>query len=357
MYFGYIFVCLFLFETQIGESKLVSLFVIHRHADRSPVISYPTDPYACHWKEGLGVLSQVGIQRMKDFGKIYRQKYGNFWPVKSDVKVRSSRVDRVIKSTKALLDGVYSDDFLFNPIPIDAKPTNEDNMLFPIVNNCDKYREELVRVFKSHENVAWFNSQNKLWSHLAKNSGENITKLDPADRLQIVNFQDTFLVQRRYKLKLPPWMTDSVYDQFHAASIKETQIIYSTTLLQRLSSGLIFNEVRKQMEAIKKGKHADKVHIYATHDVKLASMLMAMKAFNGKLVPYGTSIVFEFHSNEKRINDHRIKTFYLNDTSTAKFHPLKVAGCSEHSGCSFDEFNTLVKDLIPVDWSKECASK
>lgn len=45
-----------------GLRTLRMIAIVHRHGDRSPTETYPTDPYLAHrWHGGLGALSEVGI--------------------------------------------------------------------------------------------------------------------------------------------------------------------------------------------------------------------------------------------------------------------------------------------------------
>jgi len=75
-----------------------TLFVVHRHGDRSPIRTYPKDPYGDpkYWPDGWSQLTIAGKQRLYKLGKFLRRHYAYF--LTSDpreVKVRSSGAFRV----------------------------------------------------------------------------------------------------------------------------------------------------------------------------------------------------------------------------------------------------------------------
>lgn len=47
--------------------------------------------------------------------------------------------------------------------------------------------------------------------------------------------------------------------------------------------------------------------------------------------------------------------FLLRESHAVNIHVVPVQGCEENP-CPLDKFHKLVKDVIPVDWRKECLS-
>ena len=61
------------------NGELLSLQVIHRHGDRTPVYLLPSDPYVNYsFPEGLGGLINEGKQRLFRYGQALRRRYSNY---------------------------------------------------------------------------------------------------------------------------------------------------------------------------------------------------------------------------------------------------------------------------------------
>ena len=126
-----------------GEYNLAHVFTLSRHGDRSSITPYAFDGYAPHdvWPDGLGQLTQVGIEQTFLLGKWLESSYGNF--VKSNynmstIHVRSSDIDRAIMSAQAMMAGLFyrSNSSLekfglhWRPVPIHTVPA--------VGSNCEK---------------------------------------------------------------------------------------------------------------------------------------------------------------------------------------------------------------------------
>ncbi|KAJ4440008.1 hypothetical protein ANN_08139 [Periplaneta americana] len=112
---------------------------IFRHGDRSPVSSYPTDPYnnVSYWPAGWGQLTNAGKQQQYELGQWLRKRYSKFLPEmynREDIFVRSTDVDRTLMSAESNLAGLYpprqwqkwSANISWQPIPIHTVPENMD---------------------------------------------------------------------------------------------------------------------------------------------------------------------------------------------------------------------------------------
>lgn len=125
-------------HAQSSESEgLMHLVVIHRHGERAPVGSFPTDPNRHYvWPMGLGQLTTKGRRTMHKLGKYLRKRYASFlsWDPR-EVEVRSSPAVRCYDSAALLLYGMYPAtgpwqewmaDQDWQPVPITRLPEGTD---------------------------------------------------------------------------------------------------------------------------------------------------------------------------------------------------------------------------------------
>ena len=96
------------------EAHLIGIAILHRHGDRAPVFTFPTDEYPCTdpkiWPEGLGQLTDVGKKRIFRIGQFFRQTYN----LSRDMTIycRSSPTDRCLVSAELLLAAAFPPDRL-----------------------------------------------------------------------------------------------------------------------------------------------------------------------------------------------------------------------------------------------------
>ncbi|GBN33040.1 Testicular acid phosphatase [Araneus ventricosus] len=122
------------------STTLLLVQTIFRHADRAPLMLYPTDPNseAC-WPDGMGRLTQTGKKQHYELGKFLRSMYKDFITTNpKEVYVNSSSDDRCLNSAEANLASFYApeerwkleDDLNWQPIPIHYLPTQLDKVKF-----------------------------------------------------------------------------------------------------------------------------------------------------------------------------------------------------------------------------------
>lgn len=112
---------------------------MHRHGDRSPVSTYPTDPYADYpWPGGLGALSQKGTRQLFDMGTHIRPRYESLKPwdgiyTAETVHAISSSPERTRMSGASLLAAFWepyecqnSLPIPWQPVPLEVIPAKDD---------------------------------------------------------------------------------------------------------------------------------------------------------------------------------------------------------------------------------------
>ncbi|RWS22134.1 Prostatic acid phosphatase precursor-like protein, partial [Leptotrombidium deliense] len=320
---------------------------VHRHGDRSPVSTYTGDPNHDYWyKYGVTTLTQQGAQRMSDVGKFFRDRYKEIWPLKNDIYVRSSKVERCYKSVQSLISGAYNDDFLSNPIPVINLPTANDSMLYPAFH-CLAFNEETLRVVNLTENVQWYENYKPLISFLMNQCGACATNLDT-----VYYLIDNIISSKTHNLPLPTWINDTISQQFEDIANHFFQFFCSTKLQQRLSAGVFFNEILKQMNLIQNNENFQAVKLYSTHDFLIIATLSALGVINPAAPPFGSTIIFEFWSNYA--TENFVRLYYLNDTYSQNPQLLNIESCGGEEYCPFEKFSGHIAQFVPDDWVKEC---
>ncbi|RWS24688.1 Lysosomal acid phosphatase-like protein, partial [Leptotrombidium deliense] len=224
---------------------------VHRHGDRNPTSTYANDHNMLHWlQKGLGALTEVtrknskvdffifndiiqkGEKRMRHLGNFLRHRYNPIWRRKNELYVRSSRVDRCIKSVQNVINGAYDDDFVSHPIPIRNVAPTEDYMLNTL-SICPAWMAANKRIMALPENVKWYQSYMPLLSYLTEKSGSNVTKMGDA-----TDFYENLEISTENGLLLPHWVNETMMEQLKEINNNKYLIIFNTTLQQRLRAGI-----------------------------------------------------------------------------------------------------------------------
>lgn len=132
----------FIIYLKILLFKLLPSFQLFRHGDRTPVMTYPNDPYQEDaWQKygGFGQLTQTGMSQHYEFGKFLRKHYASFlheYYMRQYVKTVSTDFDRTLMSAYSLLTGLYSpqdyqvwnSNITWQPIPVHTTDKSNDKV-------------------------------------------------------------------------------------------------------------------------------------------------------------------------------------------------------------------------------------
>jgi len=146
------------------EKELLAVTVMFRHGDRTPIDSYPNDPYKGqqYWPVGPGQLTPRGKRMHFHVGQYLRRRYGDKILREqynaTDIYVRSTDVDRTLMSAMSNLAGLYppkgnqvwNPNLLWQPIPVHTRPLADDNLLSSHAK-CPKFKQLYEELMNSKE--------------------------------------------------------------------------------------------------------------------------------------------------------------------------------------------------------------
>lgn len=354
---------------QEGErvSSLVRLAVVFRHGDRAPLMTYPTDPYpftdANYWPDGQGQLTIKGKQRMLKLGQMIGKKYGDFLAGNPrGAYVRSAGADRCLASAELVMAGVYppAGRMLFHPrlnwqpIPIHAENQATDGM-FESLKTCDAARRGIDLQSAANETLAYMRKKWHVVQRLEQGSGLNLTSAP----YMISGLHNPLAVDRETGKRLPDWATDDLMRELHQMTASVICVANSGQRQQRLTTGLLFHDLEslfKPNESAIIDNVSRNALFYATHDVHLMAVLMAMNASDGQTPIYGSTLMFEMHEIEGQAI---VRVFYLKDPMEegGDVVQLKTRGCPAGGECSVQQFFSGLRPYITDSQThrKECA--
>ncbi|XP_014203542.1 prostatic acid phosphatase [Copidosoma floridanum] len=342
-------------ETDDALGKVVFANIMFRHGDRTPVVSYPNDPYRNEnlWPVPFGQLTNLGKHQQLQLGMWLRQRYNHLIPkIYSvyDIYVRSTDVDRTLMSAESNLAGLYPpfgnqewDIKRWMPIPVHTTPVEED--MLSGNKYCERYNYELENVNKSPEMVEINKKNEELYKYLSKMSGSSINSLET-----LLFLYNTLFIEEIYNKTLPKW-TASVYpDKMEPLAVKSFEIETYNQILKRLKSGPLLKEMIKNM--VLKSKNAltpdRKLWIFSAHDETVANMLNTLGVFEPHCPPYAATILIELRVDARM--EYFVTVSYKNSTKDAKV--MTLPGCIP--ACPLHQFIKLTRDVVPTNWEREC---
>ncbi|XP_017797809.1 PREDICTED: prostatic acid phosphatase-like [Habropoda laboriosa] len=343
-------------DTDLGV--IVFANVLYRHGDRTPTRFYANDPYDNEnlWPVPYGQLTNLGKEQHLLLGRWIRKRYSHllsdlYFPY--EIYIQSTNLDRTLMSAEAHLAGLYPpvgnqiwwDTLKWIPIPVHTIPEELDYVLLA-KKYCPRYDYELEQVLNSPEIKKIDKENEKLYAYLTNNAGNKISSLRSVQQLY-----DTLFIENLYNKTLPKWTKSVFPEKLKPIAAKSFTINAHNKILQRLKSGSLLGEMIDHME--KKSKNAlmpnRKIWMYSAHDDTLANMLMTLNVFEPHCPPYIAVILIELRVNLK--NQYFVTVSYKNTSDEPQL--LTLPGCI--ALCPLNQFITLTKDVIPVNWEKECA--
>ncbi|XP_037694498.1 lysosomal acid phosphatase isoform X2 [Choloepus didactylus] len=309
---------------QARSLRFVTL--VYRHGDRSPVNTYPKDPYQEEkWPQGFGQLTREGMLQHWELGQALRQRYHGFLNTsyqRQEVYVRSTDFDRTLMSAEANLAGLFPPDGMqrFNPniswqpVPVHTVPITEDRQFLEMV--------------------------------------ANETGLTDLTLETVWNVYDTLFCEQTHGLVLPPWASPQTMQRLRGLkdfSFRFLFGIYQQAEKARLQGGVLLAQIRKNLTLMATASQLPKLLVYSAHDTTLVALQMALDVYNGEQAPYASCHLFELYQEDN--GNFSVEMYFRNESHKAPW-PLILPGCPHH--CPLQDFLRLTEPVVPKDWQQEC---
>ena len=359
--------------------SLVAIFSVIRHGDRSPTEFYPNDPFQneSYWPEGIGELNQVGIERMKQTGALYLQRYGEFlrntdgWPdyVKSSIRKRS----------------IESAEFFLNLFLARDKPTanvttmiQQDQLMLTTTYPCNKSNNAWLSWFSSEQVTGYIDNQKENIEHLEKLTGDNYLSATPYTLRNLEFLATTLEIERdEYKLDVPSWAKEQNNIDL-MTDLKRHAFLFDwkPPVVQRYRVGPLLGDIRDNIARIDSGSTKQRFYLYSTHDVNQVLFLQAFNIYdqiNNWPTSYSSAIVIEVYNQTEGVYLLRLlyREVSTTDSSTDPNdryqlidHSLNITSCPNVEWvflqnqieplCPFKDFQNLIQDKVPVHYDEEC---
>ncbi|XP_059227038.1 venom acid phosphatase Acph-1 isoform X1 [Stomoxys calcitrans] len=337
------------------STTLKLVHVLFRHGPRTPVNTYPNDPYVneTFFPYGWGHLTNDAKKELFTMGNSLALRYQDLTKpyYKPDmIYAQSSESPRTMMSISVLLAGLLPPvhtpmewNFKLNwqPIPIFVKPAESDIWL-RMTAKCPRYDQALEEVLQQTEVKLELNRYETMFEELTYITGKNISSAADINSLYI-----TLLAEQMYGLQLPSW-TEHYYPE-RLQYLAEQNYIYNayTMEMQRIKSGPFLQQIIRQMEAYVEGTlipEERKIFIYCGHDWTITNVLLALKVWKRQMPRFSALITFELHQREDTKN-YFVELYFQNDPES-DLKPLVLPGCNFQ--CPLDKFVQLTKEIIPT---------
>ncbi|KAM8980663.1 prostatic acid phosphatase [Sarcophilus harrisii] len=344
-----------------AAKELKFAVVLFRHGDRSPIETFPKDPYQeSAWPQGFGQLSQLGMEEHYELGTYLRKRYSKllnstYHPNK--VYIRSTDIDRTLMSAMTNLaalfppegSSIWNPQILWQPIPVHTVPLSQDQLLYFPNTKCPRFKKLLEETLTSTEYQNLISPYKDFINTLPELSGLHIKD---ASRIW-TQIYDPLFCEKTHNFTLPPWATAetlSKLEELSELSLLSIFGVYKQKEKARLQGGVLVKNIVDHFKKVANKTNEKKLIMYSGHDTTIGALQMALDVFNGKLPPYAACHIMELHLENGQYN---VEMYYRNDSRQAPY-PLTLPGCT--SSCPLKQFVELVSPVMTEDWSKECFS-
>ncbi len=312
----------------IPEEKLLFSIDLIRHGDRTPTSEIPNAPH--HWQEGLGELTEKGINQEIQLGKKLREKYvtrahllpENYKP--GSIYVRSTNIKRATSSANSLLLGLYPPnkrDSLNQKITIETVPIDKDNLLLV---KPSKNIFALTKVFfVSHQSwkIKTVNIKSKLkyWSAQTGIKLNNFQQLD--------SLADNLYIRNLHHIPLPKGISSNDASEIIALS-EWAQINYFKLKEITYPTGRVFiKTASKYFDQSIQNNSPLKYVLYSAHDSSIMSVMTTLGAPLNEIPHYASSLNVSLF---KRKSNYYVRISYNNKL-------VKSPQCEENY-CTLSQF-------------------
>ncbi|KAF8376389.1 hypothetical protein PRIPAC_82818 [Pristionchus pacificus] len=344
-----------------GEKKLEFVYALWRHGDRSPAMTFPSDPIQeSSWtfgEGGFGVLTPIGMEQHFKLGRIMRSLYVetgflSHQYTSKEVKVFSSKIVRTQVSAVSNMIGMYG-----SPNGSLGGISYPDTPGWPIgfvpINEL-VYRSKAFNDLKNNPKTQW------VLSELTRLTGipatlESLEKFYEPLMGESVHFPDQLFSWCSKELFDGVIEVFKVIDDLKAGvgleeSVEGVDLSFEVPFLH----GGYFTEMMR--DAMRKRTDGVKYFAVSSHDVEVSAFLNVFgikeKLYRGR-PNFTSSIVVELWTDEKR--EEYVKIFFRNgDTDDLRLVSSLIDGC-DGEFCPIDVIDMYITRFRPGNLFELCA--
>ncbi|KAH8367705.1 hypothetical protein KR084_001731 [Drosophila pseudotakahashii] len=336
------------------HSTLELVHIVFRHGIRTPVDTYPKDPYLrdSFKPTGWGHVTNSGKRELFEMGRWLHRRYGEFMgpyyrPERLHAQATAS--PRAMMSLQTTLASMFeprgtpmewNKHLNWQPIPIVSEPLDEDSLLL-VRTPCPRYFEALEEVFKRPEVIAETEPYEQMFRELTNLTGKSIQSAEDINSLYI-----TLLAEQEFGYQLPAWTKDYFPDRMQF--LAEQSYVYNayTPEMQKIKGGPFLKRMYKEMVAKSTGilKPRDRgMFIYTGHDWTVGNILMALGVWKRQMPRFAVMAIFETH-RDKETGEYYVEIFLRNDEHGC-LEQLQLKDCDRQ--CPLSRLIELSDDVLP----------
>lgn len=248
---------------------------------------------------------------------------------------------------------IWNEHLNWMPIPVHTVPSEDDSLLKmgkACPNMGIKYKALLENEYFSQLDK----NNSKLYEFLSSNLGLKINKFSEIERIY-----DTMTIEVLYNLTQPEWVNTPWGEDGHKVFPDEMKkwadLSYETPTytqeLKRLGTGMLFDALASQFEAVIKKKNekllASKMVMFFAHKSTITDLTHTLGTF--RLASYASCLLFELW--KKPDESHYVVLYYVDGLNPEK---LKIKDCEEN--CEFRKFLNILQPIRMNEetWQEAC---